>query len=694
LSHPVGLVFSPAGDLYFGDSGYSNVRKIAATAGFITTTGVISLIDGSPAGTFGYTSNFGSTTINAATQGFLDGPYGLSFDAAGNLYIADEFKNAVVVVNTNAATTTKVTGISIPPGTVAKIVGSVTAGGSVCPNSPASTNGCNYGLATFNGPANTSETDSPYGVGADSLGNVYFAGEFDNYIAKISASGVLTDFAGIQGTAAKKLIRGTAGSFAIGSPFGVVADSSNNVYFTDASSGVVWRVDAVGLSQYVVAGGAATVCAAATDTWGDGCPATQAKFGSSGSGNFATASSPGIFGVSVDAFSDLFVGDSLTGLVREVASGTQFGTVGANQPTQLVDIHFAPSDLPAPSAYTLTAGASNFALGAATCTTNSDSTTDCLLPLTATPSVLGPFTGTLQVNSSLGGVASFALSGIYVMSPLTRTTLAATNTAGTCTGTTIYATTAAIALTATVSSSGTPTGTVTFFANGTQIGTPQTVSNGTATLTFTFTTPNTYLITAKYSGDSYFKTSTTATPTTVTTSSPTFTASALTPQENTVTAGQSALYSFNVAQNVYSGTITMSCSGLPANSSCSFNPAAIAATGCSTASTVALSILTQAGSASGLASLGGGGRGIWQLFSLITGFALALAIGLRRRQTPLRFRTLGMAVVLLLASCTMAACGSGNAAVPATPSGAYTVTVTATGSTGIISTFAVPLTIK
>jgi streptogramin lyase len=473
LSHPVGLVFSPSGDLYFGDSGYANVRKIAATSGLITTSGVISLVAGNVSGTYGYASNFGSTTINAATQGYLDGPFGLAFDAAGNLYIADEYKNAVLALNTNTTGSTTVTGVTIPAGTIAKILGSVTAGGTVCPNSPATTNGCNYGLATFNGPANSSETDTPYGVAVDPNGNVYFSGEYDNYIGKISTSGLLTSYAGVQGAAAKKLVRGTAGSFGIGSPFGIVADSSSNVYFADASSGVIWRVDAAGLSQYVVAGGATAICSAATDTYGDGCPATQAKFGSSGSGNFATASNPGVFGVTVDANSNLFVGDSITGLVREVSSGTQFGTIGANQPTQTVAIHFATSDMPASAgAYTLTAGASNFSLGTAVCTTNSDATVDCLLPVTATPSVLGPFSGTLQVKSSLGATASFLLSGVYAQSPLTRTTLTASGGTGSCSGTTTYATTAPITLTATVVSTGTPSGTVTFYANGAVIGTP------------------------------------------------------------------------------------------------------------------------------------------------------------------------------------------------------------------------------
>ncbi len=70
----------------------------------------------------------------------------------------------------------------------------------------------------------------------------------------------------------------------------------------------------------------------------------------------------------------------------------------------------------------------------------------------------------------------------------------------------------AVTLTASVSSnfSGTPTGTMTFFKNGDNIGTVPLV-NGQASLKYVFGSPGTKLITANYSGDSRFASSTTQT---------------------------------------------------------------------------------------------------------------------------------------------------------------------------------------
>jgi hypothetical protein len=112
--------------------------------------------------------------------------------------------------------------------------------------------------------------------------------------------------------------------------------------------------------------------------------------------------------------------------------------------------------------------------------------------------------------------------------------------------------------------------------------------------------------------------------------------------------------------------------------------------------TVALSILTQQAVKVTPAGLGAGTHGRWQLLMVLTGFGLALVIGLRRRRVPLRHGQIWMMLALLLAASGAVACGKsvGTVLQPATPSGSYTITVTTSSSTGATSSFTVPLTVQ
>ena len=81
LSGPQGVVLDTAGNIFVADSNNQRVRKVDASSGVITTV----------AGTTtGYSGNGGP-----AAQAQLHNPWGLFFDASGNLYIADS-DNGVV----------------------------------------------------------------------------------------------------------------------------------------------------------------------------------------------------------------------------------------------------------------------------------------------------------------------------------------------------------------------------------------------------------------------------------------------------------------------------------------------------------------------------------------------------------------------------------------------------------------------
>lgn len=532
---------------------------------------------------------------------------------------------------------------------------------------------------------------------APNAGYVYFANEFEDNVGQISPSNIITNYAGIQGSVSTKIQRGTAGTFAIGSTFGVAADVYGNVYATDASSGLIWRVDQVAKSMYVVAGGATTVCAGATNANGDGCPATQAKFGSSAtSSGFAgtTPPAPGIFGVSVDAYQNLFVGDTITNLIRKISSGLQFGTVNGSKPVQSIEIHFAAGDMPASNAFTLTAGASNFTiLNSSNCTSNSDTTEDCVLTVQANPTTAGPFTGTLKVVSTKGLTSNFTLTGNYVPVATASVATVSVSTGGSnCNGNNVSNTSPATVTTAITSKngSGTPTGTVTFYANGSQIGTVQTLnSSGSASITYTFTT-GTYSVTSVYSGDAFFNPSTSAAQSVVSTS-PTFNA-VTGPQLSTVAAGQSALYTITLNEALFSGTISFSCSGLPAGTACVFSPQTLTGTGCSGTQTEALTITTTQPMTT--SSMAPGGFGPWAFLGL-PGAMLALLITLRRRSSPSWMSgSLGrvwLALALLITLSGAIAC-SNSQTITGTPAGTSTVTLTMTGG-GVTTTMPLTLTV-
>jgi hypothetical protein len=690
-------------------------------------TGVMSMAAGSDNGTStsakGYTAGctvaLTASSSSSPTWCQLDAPYGLAFDAAGDLYISEEYYEAILVLNTNLTGSTTVATVNIPAQTIVKVVGS-RASGAACLTGTGTTttgnSGCNYGNYTNGTAATLSELDAPYAVALDSSNNIYIANEFNNQVAEVlSSTGILGNFAGLYPANSNSIIepatlRGPAG-FQIGTDYGLAIDSSNNTYVTDALAGYVWRIDAKTGTMYVVGGGGAattagTACGALTaiDIYGDGCPARLANFSKSGT----LYASTGIFGVSTDNYGDVFLGDEGNGLIREIASGTQFGATGASA-TDYIDIHFAAGDTPATTTpFAITAGASIFTLGTPVCTTNADNngsanTEDCVIPVTASPTVTGPYIGTLTVKSTaVPGGTNFPLSGNFVQSPVTRLALTSASTIVACSGT-VYATTTPVTLTASLTANGpsAPTGTITFYTGPTgsltQIGTPQTLTNiGTtsspvygANLTYTFATAGTYNVTAIYTPttNSYFQGSSNTTG--LTSQAPTFTLSPISYQTTQpIVPGQTALYSFLINQANYTGTIGFTVTGLPANSTYSITPTTVTGGGCVTTSTVALSIYTQQQITALPASFGGAGHGRWQLMSVVAGLGLALLIGLRRRRLPMYFGQIGMVLALLLMGASTVGCGKAVGTVltpgtPASPAGQpYTIVVTPTTTVG------------
>src|SRR5665213_2174444 len=86
LNYPTGIAFDAVGNLYFSDQGNNRIRMV-------NTAGIISIVAGN--GTQGYSGD-GVQATNAE----LYHPNGITFDAAGNLYIADADNHCIRMINT------------------------------------------------------------------------------------------------------------------------------------------------------------------------------------------------------------------------------------------------------------------------------------------------------------------------------------------------------------------------------------------------------------------------------------------------------------------------------------------------------------------------------------------------------------------------------------------------------------------
>lgn len=209
LSLPAGMAFNPVGDLYFCDFGNNVIRKVNHSTNVITTVAgtmgaTSSTGDGGPAtaatigtpvgitfdasGNFYFTDNYnmmvrkvsvstgvisavaggGGTTTDGgpATTAALDNPYGLLFDASGNLYLSEagNFSNRVRIINSSG------------------IISTYAGNGTLGPT-------------TFGVVVTSTPVQAPRGLAKDANGNIYIVSHCD--IMKVNATtNIVTKIAG------------------------------------------------------------------------------------------------------------------------------------------------------------------------------------------------------------------------------------------------------------------------------------------------------------------------------------------------------------------------------------------------------------------------------------------------------------------------------------------------------------------
>jgi predicted membrane protein len=311
------------------------------------------------------------------------------------------------------------------------------------------------------------------------------------------------------------------------------------------------------------------------------------------------------------------------------------------------------------------------ALGTSTTTTGGVATfTTMDLPL-ATNSITAVYGG----DSTYEGSTSAAVNVTVGQSGTTTALTSSANPSGTGDS---------VTLTAAVSGTygGTPTGSVTFYNGSSSLGSG-TLSGGTATSATTALPIGTDSLTAVYSGDSNYKTST-STALSQVVSGPTFSLAASGTQSLTVSPGGQGSVMFTITPMYgFNSAITFACSGLPTGASCSFNPTSVTPTAATTETvTIAVpanSAMLQRGHDTGR-DTGGGAH--WPMLGIALVGSLA---GWRKRR-----RLSGWVVLALAVACLgMSACGKSSSSTPTTSN----VTVTATAGS-VQQTLTIALTVN
>jgi hypothetical protein len=230
------------------------------------------------------------------------------------------------------------------------------------------------------------------------------------------------------------------------------------------------------------------------------------------------------------------------------------------------------------------------------------------------------------------------------------------------------------------SGSGTPTGSVDFYLDGVGIRQPPAVlSNGTATFSYNPSTlaAGTHSITAGYLGDSTFGPSLSAAQTL---SVQDFQAAANPTTVNISAPGQSGQTTLTITpEGGFNQSVSFTCSGLPSESTCSFNPGTVTPNGAA----VVTSVTIQTTGPHAQLDRRHSRRNSAVFYALlIPGFMGLILLAGDRKRRSCRVSSLGLFGILLF-STLWTSCGGGSNSTPSnpgTPAGSTTVTVTVAGS--------------
>ncbi len=256
---PYRCALDNAGNLYVSDGNSIRRVSLVGTNWVVTTLAGTGLDHGTMNGS------------NGIAQ--FNYPQGVAVYAAGSLYVADTYNNAirkVMAVGTNWVVTT-----------LAGLAGA-----------PNGTNDGTNGSARFN---------MPYGVAVDSHTNLYVADTLNDTIRKVMAVGTNWVVTTIAGTALSGgALDGTNSSALFDSPAAIAVDTNGNLYVSDSGNNTIRKIDQIGTN------------------WVVSTLAGQAGTSGAADGTNSAARFNGPFGIAVDAFTNLYVSDGNNNTIRRI----------------------------------------------------------------------------------------------------------------------------------------------------------------------------------------------------------------------------------------------------------------------------------------------------------------------------------------------------------------------------------------
>jgi uncharacterized protein (TIGR03437 family) len=349
LWSPTAVAIDTAGNLFIADDVNCRIRKVSPA-------GIISTVAGN--GNAGYSGDGGP-----ATSASLSLPAGVAVDSSGNLFIADSDNNVIRKVSAATGHISTVAGdgivgfggdggpatsalLNYPVAVVLDGAGNlyiadyfndrlrmVSASGII---TTFAGNG-NFRFGGDGGPATSASLNLPGAVAVDASGTLFIADTENNRIRAVSPAGIITTVAG-NGSAGASGDDGPATSAQLFGPGDVAVDGSGNLYIADTENQRIRKVSTSGFITTVAGNGVSATCEPCGGFSGDGGQATSALL-------------DGPAGVAVDASGNLFIADTYNNRVRKVSAAGIITTIAGSGPANTIGGSYGGDGGPASSAH-------------------------------------------------------------------------------------------------------------------------------------------------------------------------------------------------------------------------------------------------------------------------------------------------------------------------------------------------------